>query len=474
MSKWISAFIQGALWTIVPAALGQGFCVPSDDFVIVVGEPRVEDGALYVSLHWPLETSPSLEASIEVLDRGGAVVASAAVAAQPGREVAYGLTEDADFFQHHGYWYTFRLVDSKGELLAPEVSGLVTFCQGWESCTYRMIEGVGGDAVGMSTELFGLIDDLESRGSRDLLNDALAARPDLDFEIYWVADQIGRLQAEDPGPDCVCMWFTDLEFIPPKSVPYSAVGVPRSDFEKPDWQEVALTGPGAALRLAGQMLGGAPRTLSTSASGWAGLHLRCRSAVDWKSVEWAGLDLLMPSLDPCASACPDAKITVSAKAYGVAVANAWGTADHGALGHASATAEFFMGGSVVPVFTASVESEVNRPPGALGSSYLVHDSGPRTGGEVVWKRDATAAFSAFGKVEACLFTSGAAEECRDPFVRPLDDMGSWAYGCTKLTTSATLVGEASCALEPTQTVELKPKSDGGGTEDGVLIVPWRP
>ncbi len=474
MNKWIFAFIQGALWVIVPPALGQGFCTKSDDYVIQVGEPKVDDGVLYVSLLWSPEISPSESVTIEVLDRTDTVVAASVVEAQPGEEVSYPLTEDAVFFEDHGYWYTFRVVDPQGQLLAPTMSGLVTFCRSWEPCVYRIVEGVGGDTVSLSTELAELMDDLEQGGSSDLLGDALGIRPDLDFEVHWVAAQIAHLQTEDMGTECACQWFADLELIPPDLVRHEAGGEAPSEDMAPDWEEKALTGPGATLSLAGQILGGSKQELTKGGSEQAGIHLRCRTAATWTPVGWKGIDVSMPTLVPCEKPCPDARVSVSAWAESVAVANAFATLNDGARGYAQAVAEFFMGESLTPIFTASAEVEVDRPPGNPDRNYLGHTSGRRTGGGVAWKRDLNAGFSAVGQVETCLATGQSAGSCRDVYPRPADDQGSWAHSCAKSTTSAVFIGEAACALLPQQKFELNPVRPTGLTKDGVLIKPWRP
>ncbi|MEM7583330.1 MAG: hypothetical protein AAF560_08125 [Acidobacteriota bacterium] len=466
-----SVLIQVLLLTFAPALLGQGFTTPPED-APRLGEPTIEAGRLLISVLWPQEVSTPY-ATLEVVDGDGAVAGSTQVSAEPGGEVTYAVTQNLDFIARHGYSYRVRLVDFQGVELAPDVGALVALCPSSEGCRYRMVEGVAADAVSMSSELFELLEYLEAVGSTDLLADALVLRPELDFEIYWVADQIAQQQEGGEGEECICSWIADLEVAPSGSSEQDLVGEAPAPGALPDWREYRLTGPGANLRLAAQMLGGRKRSMTASGGGRAGLHLRCRSTVGWTPVVWAGLELRVPRLDPCSRACPDTLIVGSAWATSSVRANAVTSASHGAQGRARVSVEYFEDDGRDPVFTAAADVELARSPGDPRERTAYRDSGLPSAERVVWGRDASARLSVTGEVETCLAV-GSAEPCPEDYQRPLFDDGSWAFAQARAASRAELVGQASCAQVPVQQVTLRQQLKGTGSKDGALIVPWRP
>lgn len=472
MKTWLSLLLQGILLAVaVPAALGKQPVCAGPGAGSTVDRARIVDDDLVVEVRWSEKLSPGLVATIEVLDRDGVVAASKTVNAEAGETVAYPVTQGRTFFDQHGYWYAVRVAGAGGTLLTPETPVLVSFCRAEENCVYSVVDGVGADSVAMEDELARLLDELADRGSKDLLSDALRARPDLDYAVYWVADQLDRLGI-DKGGACPCVWTVAYSQDPAKRSLARQTDDPASQ-GGPDWETVERLGPGTNFYLAGQVLGGPKRTLSATAEAGVRLYLRCRSVSGWTPVAWAGGVVRVPALAPCDRACADAEIAVTTTARTRTAANAWGTDHHGAYGSASTTASFFLNDQPDPALTLAAQAEADRPPGDDAQETVTGSPPDATGEWLVPGGDASAGYEVGGTVEICLQEYGPATACQGSFPRDPGADVPWAYGCAALATGATLVGEASCALERTRRASLQ-RIDIANTQDGLVIVPWNP
>ncbi|MEM8995391.1 MAG: hypothetical protein AAGF23_11430, partial [Acidobacteriota bacterium] len=358
MSRFV--FFQILVWLIVPAALGEGFESPPepqpDDSPRLA--PSIGDGRVVVSVLWPEDAS--LETATLVLaDPAGAPVSSVPVMPEGGAEVAYTVAHDLDFVAGRGYRYRAQLVDGRGQPLAEPAAMLVGLCPSPEGCTYRSIDGVDGDAIIMGRELFELLEDLEAIGSADVLGDAFFVRPDLAFQIYWLADQIFRALGDGrAGDECVCTWVAEFRLEQPERTDLETEAPPSVIGEQSDWLERRVVGPGANLRSGAQLLGGDRRTITKSGESRAGLHLRCYRILGWSPASWAGLDLQVPQLEPCERMCPDASITRSGEFWVSVGAKALATDLDGARGYGSASISSFLDDSPEPEWTLTAEAEV--------------------------------------------------------------------------------------------------------------------
>lgn len=471
--RWKIAVSLGLLVAAAPGAWAQSAACPGPEPESPgIGGIEIDNGKLMASVLWPAETSPRLEASLEVLDRAGTTVASQIVTPVADEVVAYTLTTDPDFFEDHGYWYTLRLAEAGGKPLAPEAPVLVSFCPPSAGCLYQVVSGAGSDGLAMTGELFELLEELAAGGSQDLLGDALALRPDLEFQIYWLADQHLRLAASKPGSGCVCRWQAEFELSPEEQVISYDLGPTPPEQENPDWVLFSSLGAGANHLGVGQMLAGGQQSLPATSFGKVGLHLRCTAVTAWTAVAWGRLSLSVPTLAPCSSACKGASVTVSAAAQSRTAGNAWATLAHGAFSSTSSEVNLFLDQQPQPSLTAQAATTVDREPGDLEETMLSSDSGLKDGEWLFPGGDATAALLSQRELEICLQAFGGASKCHGEFPRPAGDSGPWAYGCAGSESTATLFGEAACAEEPEAEATLQ--SAPPYSLNGLLIVPWKP
>ena len=472
MKSWKIVLFAGTfLGGVVPNPTPASICAGPQAFASGIQAIAIVDGNLVVEMRWSSLIPVGTTATIEVLDRGSAVVASQGVLALPGEITDHSLSLDQTFFERHGYWYEVQVLGSGGLPLAPPAPALVSFCPQGSGCTYSVVEGVATEAVAMGKELFDVLDGLEATGSADLLQDALMLRPDLDHQIYWVADQLDRLQRIPFAPDCACLWYTEYELTPEdQSFSYISGSTPP-DLDYPDWEEFSTEGAGANFQRAGQLLGGPARELSSSVQGRAGLHLRCRSAPSWTPLMWAGVPVAMPTLVPCQRSCWDATVRITATAESITAANAAATEDDGGRSTTSAVVDLFLNDLPLPVLTASALAEADRQPGDPSMALVGDTSGVQKGEWWMLGGRASATLQGEGRVEICLQENAAATDCTGSYPRPDHDDGPWAYGCASVSSSADLVGIASCALWPIQRVSLWP---GLFLRADLLILPWKP
>ncbi|MCP3958132.1 MAG: hypothetical protein GY719_09790 [bacterium] len=492
MKTWRYFLLPGALLAVIPTALGQPHtCSTADSDSTSVKRVAIENDDLVVDVLWSSKIPSGTMGTIQVLDRVDRIAVSSTVQAEPGRIVSHPMTVGPAFFVEYGYWFSVRVVALGDSFPTSDFPFLASPCSLAEGCDYSVVEGIGADTVTMDAELSGLLDALEASGSQDLLNDALRARPDLQLQIYWVADQIARLQAGTDTSDCVCLWNASFDLNPASQGSSTDSGPIELAQTNPDWEMMLIQGPGANFYLAGQILGGASQTRSATVGARAGLHLRCWSTLSGDGVGPGGSEGTpigvaagratvaeassgyLPKLVPCDLPCADAEIDVTASARSQVAANAWSTAHHGAKSVAFAAAELFLDEQSGPAFTALATVTADRPPGDPAQDPLQDSPDASSGQWLVPGSDASATFVSQGLVEVCLAAYGSAMDCPASFSESTGDNGPWAYGCAVATSTARLVGEASCALEPRREVSLW-QVDIANTQDGLVIVPWNP
>ncbi len=473
MTKRSLVLFFAFFWTVTPYALGEtSRCEIGSPGPARIDGTWVETGSLFVSVSWSEGPLPDSPVKLEVLDRKRVVVAYQEIEPSPGKTSFHQLTEDPDFFQIHGYWFTIRLADNLGEVVAPPVPILISLCSEEESCLYSVVEGVGSDTVAMGSELFDLLEEQSALGVGDLLNAALIQRPDLKHQIYWVGDQFHHLQASNPEAECTCLWQTEFERTPEYSTSFPERGNTPVGELHPDWETLVVEGAGAIVGMGSQILGGPPRTLLGSGEARLGLHLRCIRISDWIPTNWSGLPLNLPVFQPCEASCPDAHVGGTASAQSKATAIALTAPAHGARSGASSSTAFFLNEQTTPAFTTLATVEVNRLGGDTTATFVV-DYPPLE--FRLWStpgRDGTAAFTTQGQLDVCLSAFGSAGRCAGSFPRSLSTGRPWAFGCTASATEATLEGNASCTQWSGKTSTLgSPRLYSQG---GLVILPWRP
>ncbi|MEM6797455.1 MAG: hypothetical protein AAF725_26030, partial [Acidobacteriota bacterium] len=437
-----------------------------------LSEPKIEGERMVLSVAWP-HGLPATTARLELWTADGAVrISSQWVASDAGSVSSHPMTRDLDFVADHGYRYSARLTDASGTSRVDERGVLISPCPGSQACAYRVVEGVESSAIAMSRELFELLDLLSAAGSSDLLGDALAVRPDLNFEVSWVADQIAR-GPDDPPGDCVCRWFAEVE-LDPEALEGSTLESPmNSPWPTPDWRESRFIGPGANLAVATQRLGGAAQSIALAGSGYAGLHLRCSAVAGWTPLTGSSPAAALPTLTPCEQNCSDATVTFSGWGFANVLANALSAPYASALSRSTALAELSFNGQAQ--FVAAAEAERVVSPGQIlrDLSGESDDSGLLAAEQEILGQGATVELRAAVEIETCLIL-GSLEDCPGIYLRPSDDLGGWAYAQAKARTRAEIVGEASCASPPTGEVTLRTQIEDPGSKDGLLLVPWRP
>ena len=383
MKMWRYLLLSGALLAVAPTALGELSSCANDSGPTAVKRVAIDNGDLVIDILWSSTIPPGTLVMLQILNRVDDIVASDIVQAAPGSIVSYPLPLSPLFFAENGYWFKVRLAGPNASFQALDFPFLVKPCSPTEGCDYSVVEGIGTDTLTMDAELFRLLDELEASGSQDLLNDALEARPNLGLGIYWVADQITRLQAGTDTSECVCDWNASYDLNRPSPHSYYENSPSGPSQEHPDWEMSFFFDPGASFFTAGQILRGPKQTWSVSGGAQLGLHLRCRSILGGDKGGSGGPGTPggaggetgvsssdLPVLVPCNSPCADAEIDITASAQSRALANAWSTTHHGARGAASASAGLFLHQQSSPSLTTVAAATADRPPGGSGPGHV--------------------------------------------------------------------------------------------------------
>ncbi len=415
---------------------------------------------LAVTVQWSRASSLPALAEVRATDALGQIVGAQLVAPIPNQRVKIKLPGALAGAVAAGFQFQVEILEpGLGSLAAVHYLRVFIDCSLTTGCVYRTADGVRGGAVVTSIALMEVLDGLEEAGSSDLLGDALALAPELRGEIFTLAEQLADLDDQVSLDGCNCRWDGATETTREARRDLDDQGGQAPGADHPDWEIGGEAGPGAGYVAGAQMVDDGPVDLELGGDSELILELSCWSIAGW-SAETLDMDLpgneqleiRFPKASPCELGC-DAEVQNQVELWGRLEVEAYGTLFRGAAAKAESDAFYHLltRSSGYPIFSATRTATVKVQGEGAGSDLIcTHKSADQTLSEQ--------------RVKSVLNTTSTAriDAADDAYALAMSEAYYWMEA----------VGDADCAVVPTELVELS--FENYLQEDGLAIERWGP
>ncbi len=415
---------------------------------------------LAVTVQWSRAPSLPAVAEVRALDSLGQIVGAQIVTTIAGQRMTIKLTGALTGAPVTGFQFQVEIHEpGVGPLAAVHYFRVVIDCPPGMGCVFRTVDGVRGGAVVTSVTLMRLLDGLEEAGSSDLLGDALMIAPELKGEIFTLAEELSDLDRQVSLDGCRCRWDGATDTTGEERRDLDDQGGQPQGAGHPDWEIGGESGPGAGYVAGAQMVDDGPLMIELGGDSELILKLTCWRILGWTSenldMDLPGneqMEIRFPQASPCEPGC-DAKIRNQTELWGRLEVEAYGNLFNGAAAEADSDALYHLltRNLAYPIFSATRSVDVKALDQGAGTDLVcTHKSADQTLAE--------------GWVKSVLHTTSTAQinAANESYALAMSEAYYWMEA----------VGEASCAVIPTDFVELS--FENYLQDDGLAIERWGP